>query len=174
MLEGYTDLRKSFVFYGSYHHNKVNQWIHLLGVPSIFTTALALAHPLKVYGNVSLSDVVAVVYALSFIKMEPTAGLLYAPVIGAMHYIATTILVHDVKLSLLIHSVAWVSQFVGHGVFEGRKPALFDNLAQSFHAAVFFVWLEFLFMLGYKPALHKELNTLIEKRMAQEFSGKKK
>ena len=30
-----------------------------------------------------------------------------------------------------IHSLGWVAQFIGHGVFEGRKPALFDNLLQG-------------------------------------------
>ena len=29
------------------------------------------------------------------------------------------------------HVIGWVAQFIGHGVFEGRKPALMDNLLQG-------------------------------------------
>jgi uncharacterized membrane protein YGL010W len=31
-------------------------------------------------------------------------------------------------IMLSINILMWASQFVGHGVFEGRKPALLDNL----------------------------------------------
>ena len=43
-------------------------------------------------------------------------------------------------------------QLVGH-VFEGRKPALADNLFQVFVAPIF-LCAEVFFALGYKPALH--------------------
>jgi uncharacterized membrane protein YGL010W len=36
----------------------------------------------------------------------------------------------------------WVAQFVGHGVFEGRAPALLDNLVQAFFMAPIFVIME--------------------------------
>lgn len=38
--------------------------------------------------------------------------------------------------------LCWVAQFVGHGVFEGRAPALLDNLFQAFFMAPVFVILE--------------------------------
>jgi len=41
--------------------------------------------------------------------------------------------------------------------FEGRAPALLDSLLQSLVLAVFFVWLEVLFYLGYRPALFRRL-----------------
>jgi uncharacterized membrane protein YGL010W len=46
----------------------------------------------------------------------------------------------------------WILQLVGH-VFEGRKPALTDNLFQIFVAPIF-LCAEIFFALGYKPALH--------------------
>eukprot|EP01099_Mayorella_cantabrigiensis_P007347 TRINITY_DN6510_c0_g1_i1.p1 TRINITY_DN6510_c0_g1~~TRINITY_DN6510_c0_g1_i1.p1 ORF type:complete len:129 (+),score=11.98 TRINITY_DN6510_c0_g1_i1:486-872(+) len=58
--------------------------------------------------------------------------------------------------------VAWIAQFVGHGVFEGRAPALLDNIYQAFFLAPLFVWLEILFALGYRP----ELKTRMEKLVA--------
>jgi len=46
----------------------------------------------------------------------------------------------------------WILQLVGH-VFEGRKPALADNLFQIFVAPIFLA-AEVFFALGYKPKLH--------------------
>jgi len=49
----------------------------------------------------------------------------------------------------------WILQLVGH-VFEGRKPALTDNLFQIFVAPVF-LCAELAFALGYKPKLHADV-----------------
>ncbi len=46
----------------------------------------------------------------------------------------------------------WILQLLGH-VFEGRKPALADNLFQIFIAPIF-LCAELFFALGYKPKLH--------------------
>jgi 2-hydroxy fatty acid dioxygenase len=47
---------------------------------------------------------------------------------------------------LIIHIVAWIFQFIGHGVFESkvinyveRKPALLDNLTQILNAPLFVI-----------------------------------
>ncbi|CAB4281027.1 unnamed protein product [Prunus armeniaca] len=46
----------------------------------------------------------------------------------------------------------WTGQFIGHGVFEKRAPALLDNLVQAFLMAPFFVLLEVLqTAFGYEP-----------------------
>ena len=47
----------------------------------------------------------------------------------------------------------WILQFVGH-VYEGRRPALTDNLFQIFVAPIFLV-AEAFFALGYKPRLRE-------------------
>jgi uncharacterized membrane protein YGL010W len=51
----------------------------------------------------------------------------------------------------------WILQLVGH-VFEGRKPALADNLFQIFVAPIFLA-AEVFFALGYKRALHDRVQT---------------
>jgi uncharacterized membrane protein YGL010W len=47
----------------------------------------------------------------------------------------------------------WILQLVGHG-FEGRRPALTDNLFQIFVAPIF-LCAEIFFALGYKPGLQR-------------------
>src|SRR5258706_2141781 len=35
---------------------------------------------------------------------------------------------HGQRNALYLHMVSWVMQFIGHGVAEGRSPALLDNI----------------------------------------------
>ena len=53
-------------------------------------------------------------------------------------------------MTTCLHAFAWIAQFVGHGVYEGRAPALMENLGFAL-LAPFFVTFEFLhFGFGYK------------------------
>ena len=76
--------------------------------------------------------------------------------------------------ALGIHIFSWIIQFIGHGVFEGRAPALLDNLVQAVFLAPFFVWLEFLFMCGYRPELRQRLKTSVEAEIKKFREGKEK
>ena len=60
--------------------------------------------------------------------------------------------------AIALHVGSWIAQFVGHGKFEGRAPALLDNLFQAFFLAPLFVWLELLFALGYRPELQSRVD----------------
>lgn len=77
-----------------------------------------------------------------------------------------------------LHVFCWVAQFVGHGAFEGRAPALADNLVQALFLAPMFVWLEILFKLGYRRELQarvdKAVDIEIAKFRAQLKNGKAK
>ncbi len=84
-----------------------------------------------------------------------------------------------------VHAFAWIAQFVGHGFAEKRAPALLDNilggkflLSASITARIehpplavvlapFFVHLEVLYKLGYKPELHKRISNEIGKEVTR-------
>ncbi|KAJ6899859.1 hypothetical protein NC652_026113 [Populus alba x Populus x berolinensis] len=56
------------------------------------------------------------------------------------------------QVVLVAQIICWTGQFIGHGVFEKRAPALLDNLVQAFVMAPFFVLLEALqTSFGYEP-----------------------
>lgn len=167
-LSSYFNLEKSFAFYGAYHSDKVNQWIHIACVPMIFTTSVELLQ--RIAPPIFIQALVAF-YIISFIVMDVIAGLLYAPLLLGYYYLGTSVLPSYPMLSLGLWIFSWIAQFVGHGIFEKRAPALLNNLPQSLHAAVFFVWLEILFKLGYNPALEKKLNaavTIERRRLTKE------
>jgi len=65
----------------------------------------------------------------------------------------------------VIHIFCWYAQLhPGHGVFEGRKPALLDSVLQAFLDAPLFVWYEVAFACGYDPALKQELDAAVQAR----------
>ena len=67
----------------------------------------------------------------------------------------------------LVHVFCWYAQIhPGHGIYEGRKPALLDSAIQSFLDAPLFVWYEVAFACGYDPALKQELDAAVEKQHA--------
>ena len=101
--------------------------------------------------------------------MEPVAGGILAPLLLAgtaySEYLTTTYGVTANYWALGIFVSSWIAQFVGHGVFEGRAPALLDNLVQALVLAPFFVWMEILFSVGYRPELKSRVNSAVEKEV---------
>ncbi|EAS33284.3 uncharacterized protein CIMG_04308 [Coccidioides immitis RS] len=182
------NLEKQFRFYGSYHHNPVNVVIHIICVPVIMLCMLllgTLAQPLFPVPEAvaiesfppNLATVAGVVYTILYILMEPVAGALLAPLLLAgtafVNHLSSTHGNTAIYWSLAVQAVAWIAQFVGHGVFEGRAPALLDNLVQAFFLAPFFVWLEVLFSLGYRPALKARIDKAVEVEVARFNISKK-
>ena len=103
--------------------------------------------------------------------MEPVAGGILAPLLLAgtaySNHLTTTYGSSANYWALGIFLVSWIAQFIGHGVFEGRAPALLDNLVQAIFLAPFFVWMEILFSLGYRPELKSRVDSAVEKEVAK-------
>jgi uncharacterized membrane protein YGL010W len=118
------------------------------------------------YFPFNLGTIVTLVYTGLYVLMEPVAGLLVSPIlIGGIAYCNHLVETYGAvanKWAIAINVVSWILQFVGHGVFEGRAPALLDNLVQALFLAPFFVWFEILFFFGYRPQLKSRLDTAIE------------
>ena len=102
--------------------------------------------------------VVALFYAGYYALMDQPAGLAAAGGVLLAQYTASKFskTKGSTRNALILHVAAWIAQFIGHGAFEGRAPALLDNLAQSLLMAPLFVVLEGFFGFGYKPELHNK------------------
>ncbi|KAF2739232.1 DUF962-domain-containing protein [Polyplosphaeria fusca] len=181
------NLEKQMLFYGAYHHNPVNVGIHVVCVPAILMTFLLLftntpAIPLPSWLSVpnlplNVATTGAVLYSTLYVLMEPVAGGLLAPlIIGGTAYgthLTSTYGATANYWAAGVNVVCWIAQFIGHGKFEGRAPALLDNLVQALFLAPFFVWFEVLFALGYRPDLKRRLDAAVEKEV-QKFNENKK
>ncbi len=111
----------------------------------------------------------AILYSGFYILLEPVAGSILLPIIigwtAYAHHLTSTIPSISNKLAIGIELFAWIAQFIGHGVYEGRAPALLDNLVQALVLAPFFVFMEMLFFFGYRPELQKRVNEGVSKEI---------
>ncbi|XP_035712828.1 2-hydroxy-palmitic acid dioxygenase mpo1-like [Folsomia candida] len=81
------------------------------------------------------------------------------------------------QVAAVLHVLCWIAQFIGHGAFEGRAPALLGNMMQAFVMAPLFVLLEVLFFFGYRKDFQKKMWIRVEAEIAKlkkaTTSGKK-
>jgi len=148
-------------FYAAYHQDARNKATHFIGVPAIM---LSLFIPLSwIRFDIGLAGIsisaamvfAAIVLAYYFMLDVPLALAMFvvtcALVWGGQQIADLGALQGCIWFAILFVG-GWILQLVGH-VFEGRKPALADNLFQIFVAPVFLA-AEVFFALGYKPRLH--------------------
>jgi 2-hydroxy fatty acid dioxygenase len=115
--------------------------------------------------------VLCLAYSVLYILLEPVAGGILAPILLAStayaNHLTSTYGATANYWALGVHLASWIAQFIGHGIFEGRAPALLDNLAQAVFLAPLFVWLEILFSMGYRPGLRSRLDKAVEADIAK-------
>ncbi|KAL9102848.1 MAG: hypothetical protein Q9163_002063 [Psora crenata] len=117
----------------------------------------------------NLGTIFTLVYAVLYILMEPVAGGLLAPMLlvgtAFTNHLTSTYGATANYWALGVFVTSWIAQFIGHGAFEGRAPALLDNLVQALFLAPFFVWMEVLFSLGYRPELKARVEKAVEREV---------
>lgn len=115
-------------------------------------------------------------YCAFYILLEPIAGSLITPALLAStaysHHLLSIAPTLTNQIAIGIFIVSWIAQFIGHGAFEGRAPALLDNLVQALVLAPFFVWMEVLFKLGYRPELRARVDKEVEKEVEKFLKSK--
>ncbi|PPR03873.1 hypothetical protein CVT26_000871 [Gymnopilus dilepis] len=178
------NVEKQLTFYGAYHSNKVNILIHIICVPMIVWTFQALVAPLPVpdflptyhYAlndymlfEVNYASIMGAIYLAYYFILEPVAALSYTPQMLVTVLTATAFSKTPgyVTTAATVHAFSWIAQFLGHGLAEGRAPALLDNLLGAVVLAPFFVHLEILYALGYRPEMHKRINNAIGMEIAR-------
>jgi len=162
-------LKKELIFYGSYHSDAINKLIHAVCVPLLLWTGMAMLAPINITTvtvsdftlDITVSYLATLTYILYYIYLFPAVGLITLPILSGMAYGAHEYWnaeCEDKWMWLVgIHVVSWIAQFVGHGKFEGRRPALFDSLLQAFLTAPFFVFFEYCVFFGLFQDLHHEV-----------------
>jgi uncharacterized membrane protein YGL010W len=109
-----------------------------------------------------------------YVFLDLALGLAMLAVFALLLYCAEMIAVMPIRQSvgwfIVLFAGGWVVQLVGH-VFEGRKPALADNLFQIFVAPIF-LCAEVFFALGYKPDLHASVQKRALKMRADSGVGR--
>jgi uncharacterized membrane protein YGL010W len=151
-------LEQQMGFYAAYHQDPRNKATHFVGVPMIvFGLFIALGWARVEVGGVALTAamLLAAVVLFWYFLLDVPLALAMLAVNAALLTLADRVAVQPIATGLAWFAVffggGWVIQLLGH-VWEGRKPALVDNLFQIFVAPIFLA-AELFFALGYKPAL---------------------
>jgi len=150
--------------YAAYHRDPRNTATHFLGVPLVvFSVFVFLGWvrfaPLTL--PISSATFFHAVVFLYYLRLDwrvaavlfvPSVALLYAADLVAQLPFATSAAAFGASFV-----GGWIIQLIGH-YFEGRRPALVDNLLQIFNAPLFLT-VELLFLLGMRNDLKRALRT---------------
>jgi uncharacterized membrane protein YGL010W len=100
---------------------------------------------------------------LYYVALDWQIALLQAPVSLALLWLADRVALRPFVESLTAFLAAflggWAVQLLGHFVFEGKRPALADNVLQIFNAPLFLT-AEVASKLGFRADLQNSAKTL--------------
>jgi len=138
--------KRQLASYAAVHRDRRNKVTHFIGVPVIvFSLLLVLTlWPLQLGGReVSGALVVAVLSVVGWMALDLGIGLVMAALMLVAWYAAEGLAAGlgsgaTWGVFLVLFVGAWVLQFVGHH-YEGKRPALLDNIFQIFIAPMFLV-----------------------------------
>lgn len=172
--------------YAAYHRDPVNRAIHFVMVPAIVWSLMVALDAVPVcVGCASYSDgATQWSFALADLNLGVLASgalliwyllldfrvglaavalftLLHAAAYALLHAFGTTT---ALTIAGGVFVASWVFQFLGHGVWEKRRPALVDNLFQVLVAPAFLV-AETAFGLGLRKALRAEVRTRMQEHL---------
>jgi len=154
---------EQLAMYAAYHRDPRNQATHHVGVPMIVFSLLVLTATIDLMdlgnGSLSLAAVLIAMMLMLYLLNAPLIGIIAILKYGVLLYLAEYLakMGHSIAISsfAVLFVVGWAIQFWGH-IYEGRKPALFDNLTQVFMAPAFLI-AEVLFKLGLGDDLKEEI-----------------
>jgi uncharacterized membrane protein YGL010W len=156
-------LEQTMSSYAAYHLDPRNTATHFVGVPMImFSLFIAFGWlrfevaGLTLSGAMLLAAAVLAYYFLLDAWMALAMTAVCALMVWAAQPLADLPAAQSGAWFGFFFIVGWIIQLIGH-LFEGRKPALADNLLQIF-AAPLFLCAEAFFALGYRPALRAAVN----------------
>lgn len=150
--------------YAAYHRNRWNRCTHFVGVPAIIFAILIPMSRVPVAPDVNLAHVFIAAVLVYYLLLDAALAFATGVVAGALLYAAQLAAATGSSSSWVwfgtFFAGGWALQLVGH-LFEGRKPALADNLFQIFIAPIFLV-AELFFALGLK----RDMQIKVEARLA--------
>jgi uncharacterized membrane protein YGL010W len=140
--------------YASYHRDARNRATHFIGIPAIVFSILVPLALLRVDG-ISAAMLVALLAVMGWIALDRTIGVAMLVMMVPMLLIAEWVAGFGSATAWTVFAVffvgGWAFQLVGH-VWEGRRPALADNLFQAFIGPMF-IMAEVLMAIGLKQEL---------------------
>jgi len=151
--------RRQLASYAAVHRSGRNKATHFVGIPIIVFSLLLILALWRVDPagrEVSMALVVAIVAVLGWMALDLGIGLIMAALMVPAWYAAEALAgalgpSATVVAFLVLFVGGWALQFLGHH-YEGKRPALLDNIFQGFIGPMFLV-AEAMVVMGYRPDL---------------------
>ena len=142
---------RQLAIYASYHRDHRNRATHFIGIPAIVFSILVPFSLLQIAG-IPTALLIAIAAVIGWIALDRLIGLAMLAMMVPMLLIAQWIAGFGSATAWIVFAIffigGWAFQLVGH-VWEGRRPALADNLFQAFIGPMF-IMAEVLMALGLK------------------------
>jgi uncharacterized membrane protein YGL010W len=152
-------LDQQMAVYAAYHRDRRNRLTHFIGVPAIVFAILVPMNWVPLGDGLTLAHVflgaVLAYYFLLDVPLAIATAIASCALFYAAKLTAGTGFASGWTWAGAFFVGGWIFQLVGH-VFEGRKPALADNLFQIFIAPIFLV-AELFFALGLKRDVREKV-----------------
>jgi uncharacterized membrane protein YGL010W len=112
-----------FERYGNYHRHPANKAIHWVCVPLIVWSVLGLiwsASPIAAY-------IVIGAALIFYVWLSPPLALGMLALLAAMLYALTWLGARALVVSAVVFVLAWIGQFIGHGI-EHSRPSFTEDV----------------------------------------------
>ena len=154
-------LEQPMGMYTAYHRHPLNRVIHFIMVPAIVWSLLVWTDLVPLFTisgiDITLAFVLMGALLVWYLMMDFALGVASVAVFTVL--LVTAISLNETVgaataagIAGIVFVASWVFQFLGHGVWEKRRPALMDNALQVLIAPMFLV-AETAFSLGFKKDL---------------------
>jgi len=113
--------------YDHFHKNFVNKVIHYVGIPLILYSTIAL---LSLLGRGHLNFAVVTIIAVSiyyWLSMGRTMSLAFVFFATLFYFVGRSV---PLSYNVGIFVFGWVTQILGHRIYEKNSPAFFKNFEQ--------------------------------------------
>ena len=151
--------KRQLASYASVHRDRRNKATHFVGIPVIVFSLLLVLTLWRLQPgerDVSGAAVVAILAVLGWMALDLGVGFVMALLMLVAWYAAEAL---GAALGpagtwvafLMLFVGGWILQFLGHH-YEGKRPALLDNIFQAFIGPMFLV-AETMVALGHRPDL---------------------
>lgn len=155
-------LTEQMIAYSAYHRDFRNTLTHFVGVPAVVFAIFQFLAWFR-FAPLAIPLTAATLFFAGvfvyYLRLDWVLALLQAPVTLALLYLADRAAQLPFAESATTFGATfvggWIFQLVGH-VFEGRRPALTDNILQIFNAPLFLT-VELLFLLGFRKELRANI-----------------
>lgn len=148
--------------YSAYHRHPKNKLTHFFGVPMVYYSPLIALGWVQIpaFGmQISLIwpvfAAVMIWYFTLDLMLASLMAVISAPIVYTCWQASLLPFNESLTLVIVINIVGWAIQLIGH-YFEGRRPALVDNLLQALMAPLFLI-AEVLFHFGIRKELEKDV-----------------